>query len=53
MVVGYVATNFVPVVVTNDEDYVEFLCNDIIMRMERSFLGASLFGDFNYEEYEE
>lgn len=53
MIIGHVAVNFVPIITTFDEDYVEFVCSDINMRMERTFLSASLFGDFNYEEEDE
>lgn len=53
MSVGFVAVNFVPMTITFDEEYVEFVCTDIVLRMERSFLSVSLFGDFNYEEQEE
>lgn len=50
MTVGIVAVNYVPMMMTFDEDLVEFAANNVALIMERTLVYNSLFGDFGYEE---
>ena len=50
--IGYVAKEFIPVMITFDEEYVEMVVDQLGLIMERTIMSNALFGDYEYEQEE-